>query len=353
MIIDNNTKLKLRQHLDAYANLMVKQIEEFGYCGEFISDDTPTDLGNTRLLCQTRGIVFLVDYANITQNNKYIVLAEKLFSIIQSRYYNQVDQTWTQYPIYITEQNTPKDKMLYEYAFIITAYAKLYTTTRNKSLISYIDQVRSAVFIDYYNHHVKLKPLNNAQNGINQNAPMHFFESLLEAAYNLNDDGLQKDLQVFGDNLLNEIYDNNYNLIREYSKQEIFEPGHSFEWASLIYEAKSKNLFQTSIDDSKLANTAENYGVTNTQMVIGEYIPNQANNLEQYRIWPLLERLRYYVMTNDVKAKLAIEIIIKHFFSDNDLPYEYISQDLVPLQEKVKATTGYHIINCYKYILNA
>lgn len=342
----------LENHLTAYANLLTAQIDSVGYAGEFISDSIATNLMETRLLCQTRGIFFLVDYANITGNNIYIGYALKLYHVIQDNYYSQSTQTWTQYPQQVTNQNTHKDKMLYEYAFVMTSFAKLYATTNDEKLLELINQVRNIIFAEFYNHKDKFAKLYNKENGLNQNALMHLFEAFLEVVNIVEDTKFKNDLQEFGTNLLHEIYDKEMCLIREYSNKKIFEPGHSFEWASLIYEASAKNVFSTElVSHEKLATTAEKFGVTSAQMVLAEINDVQANN-QDYRIWPLLERLRYYVMIGNNKYKLVLSALVTTFFSNKDLPYEYVNEQLMPMQEKVKSTTGYHIINCYKYILN-
>lgn len=344
-----SNKQILMNHLDAYAQLLIKQIKQFGYCGEFISDETASAINETRLLCQTRGIFFLIDYAAIKQDSQYIKLAEQLADYIQNTYYDTTQQIWTQYPKSVVNQNTAKDKMLYEYAFVITAYAKLYGVIQNPELLEYINQVSNIVFSEYYNHIAKFAYLYNSESGINQNALMHLFESFIEVTNNIDDPSYVNDLQVFGSHLLEQIYDNEMNLIREYSKKKLYEPGHSFEWASLIYEAVSKGVFNTTFEHSKLALNAEKFGVYQN-LALSEYNPLATSDNQQIRIWPSLERLRYYAMTGQPIAEIQ-DKLTQVFFSAQNLPYEYVNANLEPQQQRVKATTGYHIINCYKYIL--
>lgn len=339
----------LLSQLHAYTELLVTQLCNFGYSGEFISEKETSRISETRLLCQTRSLFFLIDYAEISSDTQYIILANKLYEKIQAEYYNSKSKVWTQYPKSKINQNTTKDKMLYEYAFVITAYAKLYSVTNNPELLIHIQQAKEIIFADFYNHEFKFSKLINTETGINQNALMHLFEALIEAT---NIDKIyQNDLQQLGNNLLTEIYDNENNLIRENSNQKIYEPGHSFEWASLILEAKEKNMFITNIDENIIALNAEKLGITHQEFVITELSQND-NPDYNIRIWPTLERLRYYAMiSNEKKVIDATTSLIEYFFSDLKLPFEYLNKDLIPQQNKVKSTTGYHIINCYKYVL--
>lgn len=346
-----NIKPILRQHLDSYANLLVRQIKNSGYAGEFISDEHISPLNETRLLCQSRGIFFLLDYAVITNNDDYIELAIKLHETIQSNYYSPTTQSWTQLPLSVVEQNISKDKMLYEYAFVITAFAKLYAVTNDEALLTSIDQVRLIIAKDFYNPHAKFSYLIDKQKGVNQNALMHLLEAYIELNSVTENLLYRHELQALAEDLIPLIYDTNAQLIREYSGQAVFEPGHSFEWASLILEAQSKGFLPlTILNHQELATSAERQGISANNMVLAELTSDKSAS-EVYRIWPLLERIRYYAMTNDSKLSLALESLVKVFFSTQNLPYEYVNQGLVPMQERVKATTGYHIINCYKYIL--
>ncbi|MDD3267246.1 MAG: AGE family epimerase/isomerase [Burkholderiales bacterium] len=342
-------KTLLLSQLEAYKEILVTQLEHFGYCGEFISDKEASIITDTRLLCQTRGIFFLIDYATITNNEKYITLATKLYKKIQATYYNPKLKIWTQYPTDKPNQSTSKDKMLYEYAFIITAYSKLYLLTKDSELLTHINRVIEIIFTNFYNHKCKFDKLTNLETGINQNALMHLFEALIEATS--ANEAYKNDLQQLGNNLLTEIYDNDNHLIRENSNQKIYEPGHSFEWASLILEAKQKNMFISNINENIIAVNAENLGITHQEFVVAEL--SKKDNIDtNIRIWPTLERLRYYAMiSNKEKVVSTTKLLVKYFFSKQNLPFEYLNNDLLPQQEKVKSTTGYHIINCYKYVL--
>lgn len=345
-----NIDSTLQQHLDSYADLLVQQINTYGYAGEFISDDIISPLNETRLLCQTRGMFFLLDYAFITKDNSYLDFANKLYTVIQDNYYSPTTQSWIQYPQIVSAQNTTKDKMLYEYAFVITAFAKLYALTQDKSLLEHINQVRQVITLGFYNAQDKFNYLMDKQKGVNQNALMHLLEAYIELNTAVDNQIFRQELHTLAQDLLPLIYDDKAQLIREYSNQEIFEPGHSFEWASLILEAQDKGFLpMTILEHQQLALSAEKQGVIN-EMVVAEISANKPET-EVFRIWPLLERIRYYAMTQDKLLQPALEALVKVFFSKENLPYEYVNHELAPMQNRVKSTTGYHIINCYKYIL--
>ncbi len=344
-------KPKLRQQLDVYAKLLITSLDHHGYVPEFITGEA-SELINTRLLCQTRSIFFLIDYAEITQNNLYLDYAQQLAKLIIKEYFCTDQQRFYQYPTSVSNQTTAADKMLYELAFVICSLAKLYKVTHNENLVHYIMSTKNYVFEHYYNQHNQFSSMLNPITGVNQNSFMHLFEALLEANSVINNSELLHDFQQFGTDLLNTIFDNKYNLIRENSNVEIFEPGHSFEWASLILEAKQKNLFSTAIDYTNIVTNAENCGVNNHGLVYAEIKPDQPPSENAFRIWPLLEQIRFYAMINSTdKLAASLNVLNNVFFSTQNLPYEYVNANLEPQQVQVKSTTGYHIINCYKYIL--
>jgi hypothetical protein len=97
--------------------------------------------------------------------------------------------------------------------------------------------------------------------------------------------------------------------------------------------------------------SAEKKGVSNQEIVLS-IIPNDSK-INRYRIWPMLERMRYYAIT---KNKTTLENIfatfVKAFISHGScLPIEYIKQDLSPDFDKVKTTTSYHLINSIKHFI--
>ncbi len=343
---------KLITQLDTYTNHLVNHINTLGYVPEFITGNDISTIDKTRLLCQTRSIFFLVDYAAIKHDSQYINLANKLTNVVIKNYFCKDTNYFYQYPVNVLGQNTPNDKMLYELAFVICSFAKLYAVTKDKILLDFIYKTKDYVFANYYSHSEQFAKMFNPSTGVNQNSFMHLFEALLEANTVIKDNALLNDFQVYGQNLINTIYDKQHNLIRENSLVEIFEPGHSFEWASLLLEAKEKNLLNTDIDYSNVVRNAEKIGVNSQNLVYAEVSPSKTPSSEAFRIWPLLEQIRYYAMTKEqLKLEKSLDTLISVFFSDENLPYEYVNDKLEPQQTKVKSTTGYHIINCYKYIL--
>lgn len=344
-------KAKLETQLDTYAQLLIGCINNYAYVPEFINGEV-SSLANTRLLCQTRSIFFLVDYAHITKNPKYITDATQLAKVIQSNYFCQNQQRFFQYPVINTTQNTPADKLLYELAFVICAFAKLYAVNQDKSFLQIISQTKAYIFSQYYNRVNKFEAMLNPQTGLNQNSFMHLFEAMLEAVSIIDDVQLHNEFHDFANDLLSVIYDNSAQLIRENSLVAIYEPGHSFEWASLLLEAQQKNLFKSMIDYNSLVSQAEKYGVSQQQLVFAEIQLDAKPHGNVFRIWPLLEQIRFYAMrAQPEKLDIALSALNNVFFSKDNLPYEYVNDKLEPQQTLVKSTTGYHIINCYKYIL--
>ena len=139
--------------------------------------------------------------------------------------------------------------------------------------------------------------------------------------------------------------------MREYSCSEIYEPGHSFEWCSLLLEASQYDM-PYNLDINKMANSAEINGTTDAKLVLPTIGDKNSNDEIKIRIWPSLERVRYYSMNCEYdKVATGFESLIAHFFSKDGLPFEYIDREYNVTQTNVKSTTGYHIINCFKYII--
>lgn len=337
-------------HLNHYNTLLTNNIQRYGFCPEYLNLTQEAKITETRLLCQSRGIFFLLEQAKITHDTTNIVQAFNLYDMINEVYYDKNNATWHRQP---QTTHHELDIMLYEYAFILTALAKLYAHSQDQVILERIFSTAEIIHLQFYSPNSNFAKLNKSPTGIGQNALMHLFEAYLEAYISTQQKYFLDKLNQLGHEIITLFYNPKVGLIKEYSTANIFEPGHSFEWAALIYEASlHKANLPNIVEHQQLAAQAEKFGVINDYLVLAEINENTVKNAASFRIWPSLERLRYYAMTDNQSAvdKTVVALCAK-FFAPDGLPFEYINQNYQASEFKVKSTTGYHLINCFKYLI--
>ncbi|MCF6776975.1 AGE family epimerase/isomerase [Thiotrichales bacterium 19X7-9] len=343
-------QIKARQLIDVYYDRLKDHIQRYGFCGEFIESNYTPDLKETRLLCQCRSIFFLLDYAEITGDETCIELAFELYIVIQANYFNDEKLTWSQYP-------GGNSNTLYEYAFVLLAFAKLYKVKPIDSLKNAINRVDEILQDQYLSFESNFANLQESDGRLCQNALMHLFEAYLEAYKTFQTNHYLNTVELLLDTLMNLFLSQKMNLISEYAPldnvNDIFEPGHSFEWASLLFEAEKLGIkVPIHSKHKRIVESAENLGVIDNTLVVGQLKINTDKDQSRFRVWPLFERLRYYAMTDDQATVESIfNSFIDIFFDKNNFPIEYVNQNLKADFQHVKATTSYHLINCFKYLL--
>ncbi|MCF6764864.1 AGE family epimerase/isomerase [Thiotrichales bacterium 19S3-7] len=346
----DNIQSKARQLIDTYSSRLKNHIELHGFCGEFIEANYEPELEKTRLLCQCRSIFFLLDYAEITSDKTYIDLAFELYIVIQANYFNDQSLMWSQYP-------GGTSNTLYEYAFLFLALSKLYCVMPVDEIKQAADRVNEILQNNYLSIETNFKQLEDASGRLSQNALMHLFEAYLEAYKVFKSQYYLDILEKLLARLMQLFYSEQFTLISEYAPldkhNDVFEPGHSFEWAALLFEAEHLNVkIPVNVKHQLIAQSAEKLGVIDSKLVVTQFTAKGDLDQERYRIWPLFERLRYYAMT---KNKAMIDANFKPFialyFDKNDFPIEYVDHKLEADFRHIKATTSYHLINCFKYLL--
>ena len=185
------------------------------------------------------------------------------------------------------------------------------------------------------------------QNRISQNPLMHLFESFV-FAYEVLHNEIYKDAAT---KILDIVYQNFYNAevgaIMEMSFEEDlaywYEPGHSFEWGSLLKIAESQQVSHEIINAVNLVGVAEKV-TENFGQIVPAKVKIPGNEIEStFRIWASLERVRvHFMLENFELANSGLEEALNKFFDNNNLPKEFLDMAAT----KVKSTSGYHIINC-------
>ena len=302
---------------------------------------------HTRLLCQTRCMYFCLEYSNLFSDIGAYENAITLYKMIRKKYKN--NSGWLQYP------NHQQLTNLYEYSFLIFSISKLHSIRQKdeyKTELIHLHEIIQNKFYDIDNNFNNLKDDNGL---ISQNALMHLYEAYLELYKAIP----SKEFTIILRDLLVSItflfYDQKKNLISEYtfkptSNKNIYEPGHTFEWCCLLNETKRLNIdINNILDEKNLCSGAEKYGIHLRNIVLTEI--NNTNN--RYRIWPSLERIRYYGLTkNQKKLKSSYADFIDIFISkDTLLPIEYVNTQFTSEFIGVKTTTSYHLINSFKNLI--
>ena len=66
----------------------------------------------------------------------------------------------------------------------------------------------------------------------------------------------------------------------------------------------------------------------------------------------MLERLRYYTITEDATKANQVFVTFHQFFIVRQLPVEYVDYQGHSQFNNIKSTTGYHLINALRYYAN-
>nr|WP_116964671.1 (d)CMP kinase [Fastidiosibacter lacustris] len=327
-----------------YYGLLVKNIDTLSYVPEFLDKPYLVNKANTRLLCQTRGMFYLITYARLNNLEDGWNKAFKLYQQIKALYWNHSTQSWHKF----VQDGNVSDP--YEYAFLLFSLSHLYQKYTQTDLLADILKVNQLIQEKFVSE--AFKNLKDAQGVIGQNALMHLFESYLSAYRYTKSDIFKNQAQALYEQIIILFFDHKQMLMREYSieyQPVVFEPGHSFEWSALILEALELGVDVGLMPDHKaLFLSASQKGVNANGLVRSNL--NNKDDQTQYRIWPMLEYMRYLAMTKQENTlEAAFEIFAKVFIA-NDLPIEYIDHNEQAAFDKVKSTTGYHLINCWQYI---
>ncbi|WP_119343673.1 AGE family epimerase/isomerase [Facilibium subflavum] len=324
--------------LDNYQQLLIKNIEQYGFVPEILNAPEEVCFGKTRALCQTRGMFYLLTYGRVFSEGKGQNYAWQLYKKLKQDYFDHYHGDWKKFP----NANVMND--LYEYAFLLFSFSHLYEKTNQASVLVDIKRLHQIIETKFISNDFALLYI---KNDICQNAIMHLFEAYLAAYKTTQNDVFRKSAQVIYNKVIHWFYDENMQLICEYRYKRIFEPGHSFEWAALIVEASKLKIDTKGIDPLRLAHNCQIKTVLANGLVIPEIGCDQ--DKASYRIWPLLEQLRFYSMIKDIKSAKTCFKVVSNYYIANNLPVEYVDVTGNIQFDKVKATTGYHIINALQY----
>jgi len=323
-----------------------------GLVGEFFGKSSEPH--KTRLLCQTRSIYFLIRFAEIYDRPDVLDTALALYH--RAREYYFVDDAWLQYPSQLNSDSNDQQEStkldLYGYASLSYTECYLFEATQDDTIrtcaLSSLELLSGRVLSETF------YPEQCVHAGhVSQNPIMHLFESFVVGANVFQSNRFQESASRLLSIVETHFYDTGIGLISEIASPDEpswFELGHAFEWASLIKMSSPEILSQSGLSAERLLNTAEQYCLEinkqDKQLVPAKLFKDSQQAVDStFRIWPQLERIRANHMCGDTnRAEQCFDLLIENFFDANMLPKEYLAQTKVD-REKVKTTTGYHIIN--------
>jgi len=214
-----------------YAGLLSSIESNGGLVGEFFGEsEEPL---KTRLLCQTRSVYFLLRYAKLKTNIDAISSAVSLYQLARKNYF--VDETWRAFPDSIAEELG-----LYGYASLSYSECYLYLATKDEEIAN-----NAKHSLDHLSELIMASDFFPAK-------CMHGFDTFKKEQYR------QVALKLF--NLVTKhFYSPSVGLVGEVSQEEgrvWFEPGHAFEWVSLLHMAKQAGVFQTNTESAQVVPAA-------------------------------------------------------------------------------------------------
>ncbi|ASK78676.1 hypothetical protein CF386_06510 [Paraphotobacterium marinum] len=336
----NNDNYK--KYLDSYCNLIKESFNMFNFIPEILDDEFNVDFEDTRLLCQTRNIYFLIKYYELFKDEESKFLALRLYKQTKKNYFDPVQGYWKKRP------SSGKLNDLYEFSFLIFSFSILYKhfllDEIKNDILFLFDEVRQDFISKGF------ESIKDDSGVICQNAIMHLYEALLEYYRVTNSTSTKIEIKLLFSVIKQKFINPETNLIAEYSKnhhETVYEPGHNYEWASLLLESEKLGLkIETKDFCEHLVHSMENMGLSTLGFVYPKLNVSEKN--AEFRIWPNLERLRYFLLTNnDSKSDTATKIICQFYFN-KCYPIEYIDSRGKALTKKIKATTGYHLISAFK-----
>lgn len=258
---------------------------------------------------------------------------------------------------------------LYDHAFVILAAAKAYEVTRAEQALKIADDAIS--FIDNqlkdHEHHGWFESLPRS-NPRRANPHMHLLEAML--AYH-SATGCPNAIARAGQVVRlfeAKFYNPATDVMAEYFTNDwqaetpadatIFEPGHHYEWATLLLQYEALTGHDTLSWRRRLIRCADQIGINPTtgfafNSCLASGNPKNANS----RLWVQLERMRAYQFHKDIASSQRAQLFLKSIFSDyldpgpKGLWVDELDSHGLPVSEVVPASMLYHTVTAFESML--
>lgn len=325
--------------LSRYHDALVTALESDGLVPEFLATATRSDRP-PRLLCQTRGIIYLVHFQLAYAHPPAAKRAAKLYEEMRPRYLRHHDGRYTP-----PAQHDGGAR--YELAFLLNAQVQLAELEPleglDDDLNATLDDILSAPFDTW------LQPRAGGD-FLELNALMHLFEALAIAQRYRPQPRIATHIERIAQVASERFLDTEHGLLAERIAEDgrllEYDLGHNYEWASLLLLNADLGLDFAALDPKTLCSASE-------RVTLASFAPRMiSNRLDaerrpmafDARIWVNLERLRCLALSGSPLAEPLLEEILDAYFPA-DLPEEYLGQ-----RGPIKSTTGYHVIECYRAV---
>lgn len=342
--------------------------ERLGY------DFTPLDMGYTRLLTQCRMIYVNSQIYTLTGNVDFLAAAQKGYELVVGSYRSGSNGFY--FSLKSDGSVCDNNYDLYGHAFVLFALSHYYRASRDPKVLSIAkitlnfinSNFKVGIKMGYYEAlDYNLQPIKKIRR---QNPHMHLLESCL-SMYETTQDLAYLDTSdsiiylfhkyFFDENTstLGEFFDDDLNPHQEYG--HIVEPGHHFEWVSLLHKRSCLYPLPINLESIEFTiNNLFNWGRSNGVDSENGGIFNEVNRdgiilNSNKRIWALTEAIKAYSIMwsykNETELQLCndlnnlLSILISTYIRPNGSWIEICNRDLTPQTDYLPGSTPYHILS--------
>jgi mannose/cellobiose epimerase-like protein (N-acyl-D-glucosamine 2-epimerase family) len=337
----------LERALPAFNALLVDALERSELVPELLGSGG-NETRSTRLLCQTRAIYFLCEYARLCHAPGEVERAGRLFTHAERAFCT--DGHW----LHAVGAERPAGERLYGLAFLLLAVAALFSATGEREYLRRLEAIARSIAARYDSPAALGQPKDERPKppgSFEQNSLMHYFEACLAAtamsrgAVDLRDT-LSRLLKMVEERL----FQAGPGLIAEEVAPDgsvvSYELGHSYEWSVLLSEYEDLVGRSSPISPAALLRAAEKIQQRSpAQDTVNALSASLQPLAVKTRIWAVLERVRALQLVQGSEAGVSSAgRLLSSCFDSRALPIEYPGADT---GTGVKSTTGYHVINCF------
>ena len=259
---------------------------------------------------------------------------------------------------------------LYDHAFMILAGAAAYKATENQTALKIAQDA-----LDYIDTHLKDDQHGGWFESSERELPrranphMHLLEAMMEYHAATGDDSaLERAAEVVrlfetkffnpATNVMAEFFGEDWSL-QEPEDQVVWEPGHHYEWATLLLKFELITDHDLGSWRRRLVSTADQYGINSRSgYALNKVRSNNEEQLEYSRLWHQAERARVYLVHPAVVSRGRFEQALKEIFRG----YlrlgpvggwvDELNENAAPISKFVPASMLYHIVTCFEQFID-
>ncbi len=260
---------------------------------------------------------------------------------------------------------------LYDHAFIILAGSGAYKATGNPKALALAKDA-----LVYINEHLKDHEhggwFESSQSELPRraNPHMHMLEALMEYyAATESDEALQHAAEIVRlfeskffnpvTDIMGEFFEADWSLPVQ-ADQVIWEPGHHYEWATLLHKFSELTGHDSLSFQRRLIRRADRSGLNSrTQFAINAMKASGEITNSNSRLWHQLERLRAYVLHPDLADNAMLGTLLERIFESylNAGPaggwMDELDDEENAVAKAVPASMLYHIVTCFAAMMKA